>query len=219
MRRTIVVFGILVAFLCATFGAYAVENSTWGRIKASFVESPEKATGDLQLLPGEAFQDRAAKRVKRARDPSMTTKFIRAKRGGRLGVDVGWAKMSLTIKRGALAGDAAVSLYIRRGSDGVPWFGVQALPHRTCSPPAELKIEATIPLAYLLDNLALVHGVNTGVQPISYGSTDGATATASSWEPVVAGIEVTVDEEAGTATLKITAYLPGFSRYALGSSR
>jgi len=38
-------------------------------------------------------------------------------------------------------------------------------------------------------------------------------------ESVVSGIEVTVDEEAGTATLKVTAYLPEFSRYALASSR
>jgi len=40
MKRTIVVFGVLITFLCATFGAYAVENSTWGRISATFVESP-----------------------------------------------------------------------------------------------------------------------------------------------------------------------------------
>jgi len=218
MKRSIVVLGVLAAFFLTLTGAYAVENATWGRIKATF-DSPSNASGELQLLPGEAFQDRAAKGVKQARDPSMTTKFIRAKRGGRLGVDVGWAKMSLTIQPGALAGNAAVSLYIRRGSDGVPWFGVQALPHRTCSPPAELTIEATIPLAYLLDNLALVHGTNAGVQPISYGTADYTTETASSWEPVVSGIEVTVDKEAGTATLKITAYLPGFSRYALASSR
>ena len=47
MKRTIVVLGILAAFLLATFGAYAVENSTWGRIKATFSEPPSKASGDL----------------------------------------------------------------------------------------------------------------------------------------------------------------------------
>jgi len=218
MKRSILVLGVLAAFFLILTGAYAVENATWGRIKATF-DSPSNASGELQLLPGEAFQDRAAKRVKRARDTSQVTKFIRAKRGGRLGVDVGWAKMSLTIQPGALAGNAAASLYIRRGSDGVPWFGVQALPHRTCSPPAELTIEATIPLAYLPNNLALVHSTNAGVQPISCGTADYTTATASSWEPVVSAIEVTVDRAAGTATLKITAYLPGFSRYALAGSR
>ena len=46
MKRTIVVFGVLAAFLFATFGAYAVENSTWGRIKACFVESPTSEAVD-----------------------------------------------------------------------------------------------------------------------------------------------------------------------------
>ena len=69
MKRTIVVFGVLVAFLCATFGAYAVENNTWGKIKASFVEGPEKATGDPQLLP----DSEAPRLAKSAPDPSPTT--------------------------------------------------------------------------------------------------------------------------------------------------
>ena len=72
MRRTIVVFGVLVAFLCATFGAYAVENNTWGKIKASFVEAPEKATveapekatDDPQLLPDSEEAPRVAKSAK-----------------------------------------------------------------------------------------------------------------------------------------------------------
>jgi len=39
MRRTIVVFSVLAALLLALTTAYAVENSTWGRIKATFSES------------------------------------------------------------------------------------------------------------------------------------------------------------------------------------
>jgi hypothetical protein len=36
MRKASIVFGFLVAFLLATLEAYAAEDNTWGRIKASF---------------------------------------------------------------------------------------------------------------------------------------------------------------------------------------
>ena len=85
MKRTIVVFGVLVAFLFATSGAYAVENNTWGKIKASFVEAPEKATDekatdekatdDPQLLPDSEEAPRVAKSAKteKGKEDSSTT--------------------------------------------------------------------------------------------------------------------------------------------------
>ena len=38
MKRILVVFGVVAVFLFATFAAQAVENNTWGRIKATFSE-------------------------------------------------------------------------------------------------------------------------------------------------------------------------------------
>jgi hypothetical protein len=216
MRKMLVILGLLAVFSLTLTPVYALESSTWGRIKATFSENPVEAVDGLELFSAEAFPHSLAKRVVL---PSSTIKFIRAARGGSLVLDNGWAKMSLDIQPGALEGNALVALYIRPDSDGVPWFGVQALPHRTCSPPAKLTIEATMPLAYLPDNLVLVHGIDAGVLPVTYGTEDSALPVASSWEEVPSEIVVTVDKEAGTATLKVTSYLPEFSRYALAASR
>ena len=76
MKRTIVVFGVLVAFLCATFGAYAVENNTWGKVKASFVKGSEKAADDPQVLPDSEAPRvaKSAKTEKGKEDPAPTKK-------------------------------------------------------------------------------------------------------------------------------------------------
>ena len=222
MKKMLALLGVLAVFSLTLTPVYAAESSTWGRIKATFSENQDMTSDEFQLLPGEAFQDRAAKPVrgsKRVRDTGQTTKFIKAKRGGTLSLDTGRIKMKLAIQPGALAGNAAVAIYVRKGADGLPWFGVQALPHRTCTPPAKLTIEATIPLADLPDNFALVHGINTGVRRITYGSKDRTRKGASSWEAAACRIKVEEDKKAGTATVKITAYLPEFSRYAMASSR
>ena len=216
MRKMLVILGVLALFSLTLTPAYAAETSTWGRIKATFSENPVEAADGLELFSAEAFPPSLAKRVVR---PLMVTKLIRAATGGSLALDSRRSKMSLDIQPGALEGDALVALYIRPDADGVPWFGVQALPHRTCNPPAKLTIEATIPLAYLPDNLVLVHGVDAGVLPVTYGNEVSTIEAASSWEEVPSEIIVTVDKEADTATLKVTSYLPEFSRYALAASR
>ena len=53
MKRTIVVFGVLVAFLLALTEAYALENNTWGRVKATFSEGPSMASDHAQLVSEE----------------------------------------------------------------------------------------------------------------------------------------------------------------------
>ena len=69
MKRSIVVLSVLVAFFLTLTGAYAVENSTWGKVKASFVEGTKKATSDSQVVA-----DSEAPRVaKKAPDSSPTT--------------------------------------------------------------------------------------------------------------------------------------------------
>jgi len=79
MKRTIVVLAVLGVFLLVLTGAYALENSTWGRIKATFSESPSNASDDLQLLPGDAFQRVLAKPV----FDEKVSKLITADEGGR----------------------------------------------------------------------------------------------------------------------------------------
>ena len=69
MKRSIVVFGVLVTFLFALSGAYAVENSTWGKVKASFVEGTKKATSDSQVVA----DSEAPRLAKPAPDSSDTT--------------------------------------------------------------------------------------------------------------------------------------------------
>jgi len=97
MKRSIVVFGVLVAFLCATFGAYAVENATWGRIKANFAESPRGyRTEELDFAPLHQFHTGNGARVakgwgqcdKGKGTPSWqiteAEELITVKKGGRL---------------------------------------------------------------------------------------------------------------------------------------
>ena len=118
MKRSIVVFGVLVAFLFAAFGAYAVENNTWGRIKASFVENPEKAAGDLQWLTYEA-SPRLAKKVP---DGWYKEKLI-GPRGGQIVVgNVEEIQVKLVFPRGALEEPELICLSVPE--EGLVMVGV-----------------------------------------------------------------------------------------------
>ena len=56
MKRDMVVLGVLIAFLLTAFAIYAVDNATWGRIKATFGDdsSPVAKTvpGGIKVLIG-----------------------------------------------------------------------------------------------------------------------------------------------------------------------
>jgi len=199
MKRTIVVLGVLAVFLFTTFGAYALENNTWGRIKATFSESPSKASDDLQLLPGEVFQRVLAKPVL----DEKVSKLITADKGGKVKLDLGWVKMEVKIKRGALEKDMTITLYVEKDK-GISWLVVEGSPDQTCTPPAKLKIEAEV----------LLSGVDPGSITLVHQSEEG-----DDWKQVEADIKVKVDKKEGTAKIKVKAELSKFSRYALAGSR
>ena len=199
MRKMLVVLGVLALFSLTLTPAYALEGSTWGRIKATFSENPVEATDGIELLTYQAFPHALAK-------PGVVrpvSEFVRADRGGLIKLDVGWAKMKLSIEPGALSEDMSVTLSVEQ-IDGIPWFVVAGSIHQTCDPPAELEIEADVLLAGTdLGTFTLVHQVE---------ETDP-------WDLVPSEIELDVDEEEKIAELEIKAYLPEFSRYALAASR
>ena len=86
MKRILVVFGVLAVFLFATFGAQAVENNTWGRIKATFSEdNPDLAAiqsdGAHLLDPASETEDSEAPLAKPASDPAPTEESSTTEKG------------------------------------------------------------------------------------------------------------------------------------------
>ena len=214
MKRSIVVLGVLAAFFLTLTGAYAVENATWGRIKATF-DSPSMASGDLQLLPDEAFPSVSAKPVK----GGVVTKRIKAEEGGTVSLDARWAKMKIAFEPGALSGgrkglrgDILISLSITRtnmrekrriGRILGPKFEVNGRPHRTSDPAAKLTIIATVLSSYLPDP----------------GSLTLAHQTGGGWKEVkIVKVEVEKQDKK-YSIVRIEADCAGFSRYALARCR
>ena len=125
MKRTIVVFGVLIAFLCATFGAYAIENTTWGRIKATCSESLSEAPGGLgstgpqflsrpQPLAKPAKRDNADGTIVPVEEGFFYAEgLIRADRGGKLEVgDRQHGKSKLIVPENALSEDKVLSMKV-----------------------------------------------------------------------------------------------------------
>ena len=117
MKRTIVVLGVLVAFLCATFGAYAVENATWGRIKATFSESPIKASGDLSSTQPQ-FLQRPYRVGKTTGDQVLYgEKLMTVADGGRIPLgDASTGRSAIKVRNNSLVEDGVISM-------GVPLYG------------------------------------------------------------------------------------------------
>ena len=125
MKRSIVVFGVLVAFLFTLSGAYAVENSTWGRIKATFSESPSKTAGDLSSTQPQ-FLRRPHPLAKPAKGDEAdegesffyAEELIGADEGGKLEVgDRQHGKSKLIVPGNALSEDKVLSMKVPKYGD------------------------------------------------------------------------------------------------------
>ena len=130
MKRTIVIFGVLIAFLCATFGAYAVENATWGRIKATCSERLSETPAGLtstgprflsstQPLAKRAKHDKADKTVAPVEEGFFyAEELIRADEGGKLEVgDKQHGKSKLIVPENALSKDKVLSMKVPKHGD------------------------------------------------------------------------------------------------------
>jgi hypothetical protein len=220
MKKTFLVFGVLVLFVGS--GSYAAEDHTWGKIKATFSEEVSLGDAYVQFFPDEAFPSAPAKPAGR-NSVWRATKNIRARRGGTVLLEKGWVKMVLVIQPGALSRNLQAALSAMKDRRGNVLLGVQGDPHQSCDPPAELTIEIPILLDYVSQFVdgTLMHGMEGSWVPVDNPKLKERMVKALSqwgWEPVDITIEVQlVDWD--TALVKITAYLPGFSRYAFSRCR
>jgi len=143
MKRSIVVFGVLVTFLFALSGAYAVENATWGRIKASFVQdNPEETADHPQWLTYET-SSRSAKKV----PGGWYKEKVIGPQGGKIGAgNVEEIRVRLKFPEGALAERTAISLFVPEegavmidvGGEG----GIIINPHLAFEKPVKLVIKS-----------------------------------------------------------------------------
>jgi hypothetical protein len=223
MKKIFLLFGVLVLFVGS--GAYAAEDDTWGRIKATFSEEVSLADAYVQFFPDEAFPSALAKPGGRKSRKSgwRAVKNIKARRGGTVLLEKGWVKMALVIQPRALSRNLLAALSAMKDRRGNVLLGVQGDPHQSCDPPAELTIEIPILLEYVSQFVdgTLMHGMEGSWVPVDNPKLKERMVKALSqwgWEPVDITIEVQlVDWD--TALVKITAYLPGFSRYAFSRCR
>ena len=204
MRRTIVVLSVLAALLLALTTAYAVENSTWGRIKASFVGDSPKETADHPQWLTYSTSPRLAKRV----EGGWYREKLIGPKGGEIGVgNVKEIRVELTFPRGALEEPELIRLFVPEegvvmadvGGEG----GVILSPHLEFEEPVKLVIESK--------------SIEPPDEPVYLWYWDeGKEGEEGEWVPAEADVEVKVKRN---GTVKFVTYIEHFSRYALAGSR
>ena len=178
MKRSIVVLGVFAAFLLAFTQAYALENATWGRIKANFAESPRGyRTEELDFAPLHQFHTGNGARVakgwgqcdKGKGTPSWqiteVEELITVKKGGRLRLYYEVpdytcvVEMELRIPRRALEEDSMLRMCLANASafmtDVDAVFGQHGTQFLI---PAELSIETVgLDLSSILDHVGFYY--------------------------------------------------------------
>ena len=197
MKRSIVVLGVLVVFLFTTLGAYALENSTWGRIKATF-ESPSKTADHPQWLTYET-SSRLAKEV----PGGWYKETVIGRRGGEIAVGhVEEIRVISRFPEGALTERTVISLFVPE--EGAVMIGVGGEggiilgPHLEFQKPVKLVIKST--------------SIEPPDGPVYLWYWDEDT---EEWEEE-REVKVVVTQD---GILKLTVDLWHFSRYALAQSR
>ena len=198
MKRSIVVLGVLAAFFLTLTGAYAVENATWGRIKATFSESPSKAADHPQWLTYET-SSRSAKKV----PGGWYKEKVIGPKGGKIAVgNVEEIQVRLKFPKRALAERTVISLFVP--DEGVVMATVAGEGGIVCRP-----------------DLVLAKPVKLEIKSKSIEPPDGPVylwywdEDTGAWEKE-AEVKVKVKRN---GEVKLVTYINHFSRYALAGSR